>query len=95
MSVGKRDNLTRFQTVLALLILNGMVKTKLAILPILCCEEIVKNSFKVLTKPHLDVTPTIASTVKGDPQLACIQGSCGFSTTIRRGVGDLRGSTIL
>ena len=40
MSVGKRDYLTRFQTLLTLLILNGMVKTKLAILPILCCEEI-------------------------------------------------------
>ena len=39
MFVGKRDYLTRFQT-----LLNGMVKTKLAILPILCCEEIVKNS---------------------------------------------------
>ena len=44
MSVGKRDNLTRFQTFLALSTLNGMVKTKLAILPILYCEEIVKNS---------------------------------------------------
>ena len=44
MSVGKKDNLTRFQTLLALSILNGMVKTKLAILPILYCEEIVKNS---------------------------------------------------
>ena len=40
----KRDNFRRYHTLLALLILNGKVKTKLAILPILCCEEIVKNS---------------------------------------------------
>ena len=49
MSVGKRDNLRRFQTLLALLILNGMVKMKLAILPILCCEEIVKNSIPFIS----------------------------------------------
>ena len=42
--VGKMDYLTRFLTLLTLLILNAMVKTKLAILSILCCEEIVKNS---------------------------------------------------
>ena len=44
MSVGKRDYLSRLQTLLIFLILNGTAKTKLAILPFLCCEEIVKNS---------------------------------------------------
>ena len=44
MSVDNRDNLTRFQTLLAPLVLNGMVKTKLVILPIMCCEEIVENA---------------------------------------------------
>ena len=48
MSVDKRDYVRRFQTLLVLLILNGMVKTKLAILPILCCEEIVKNAIVVI-----------------------------------------------
>ena len=53
MSVGKRDNLTRFQTLLIFLIVNGMIKTKLAILPILCCEEIVKNSIGYVTSLYL------------------------------------------
>ena len=44
MSVGKRDNLLKLQTLLVFLILNSMVKMKLAILPFLCCGEIVKNS---------------------------------------------------
>ena len=44
MSVGKRDYLSRFQTLLVFLILNGMAKTKLAMLSFLCSEEIVKNS---------------------------------------------------
>ena len=44
MSVSKRDYLSRLQTLLVSLILNGMAKTKLAILPFSCCGEIVKNS---------------------------------------------------
>ena len=44
MSVGKRDYFLRLQTLLVFLILNGVAKTKLAILPFLCCGEIVKNS---------------------------------------------------
>ena len=40
----KRDYLSRLQTLLVFLILNGTVKTKLAILSFLCCEEILKNS---------------------------------------------------
>ena len=44
MSVGKRDYLSRLQTLLVFLILNGIAKTKLAILAFLDCGEIVKNS---------------------------------------------------
>ena len=44
MSVGKRDCLSRLQTLWVFLILNGMAKTKLAILPFLCCGEIMTNS---------------------------------------------------
>ena len=44
MLVGKRVYLPRLQTLLVFVILNGMSKTKLAILPFLCCGEIVKNS---------------------------------------------------
>ena len=40
MAVGKKDYLSRLQTLLVFLILNGMAKTKLAILPFLCCGEI-------------------------------------------------------
>ena len=42
----KKHHLSRLQTLLVLLILNGEAKTKLTILPILCCEEIVKNSIE-------------------------------------------------
>ena len=45
MSVGKRDYFLRLQTLLVFLILNGVAKTKLAILPFLCCAEVVKNSY--------------------------------------------------
>ena len=41
MSFGKSHYLSRLQTLLVFIILNGMAKTKLAIL---CCREIVKNS---------------------------------------------------
>ena len=44
MSVGKRDYLSRLETLLVFLILNSIAKTKLAILPFLCCGKIVKNS---------------------------------------------------
>ena len=44
MSVGKRDYLSRLQTLLVFIILNGTAKTKLAKLAFLQCEEIVKNS---------------------------------------------------
>ena len=44
MSVGNRDYLPRLQTLLVFLILNGMAKTKLAILPFLSCGEIMKNA---------------------------------------------------
>ena len=44
MSVGKQGYLLRLQTLLVFLILNGMAKMKLDILPFLCCGEIVKNS---------------------------------------------------
>ena len=44
MSVGKRDYLSRLQTLLLFLILNGIAKTKFAIWAFLCCGEIVKNS---------------------------------------------------
>ena len=44
MSVSKRDYLCKLQILLVFLILNDMAKTKLAILPFLCCREIVKNS---------------------------------------------------
>ena len=37
MSVGKRDYLSRLQPLLIFLILNDIVKMKLAILPFLCC----------------------------------------------------------
>ena len=43
MSVGKTDYLSRLQILLVFLILNGMAKRKLAILPFLCCGEIMKN----------------------------------------------------
>ena len=35
----------KVQTSLVFLILNGMAKAKMAILPFFCCGEIVKNSF--------------------------------------------------
>ena len=41
--VGTRDYLSRLQTLFFIYILNGMAKMKLAILPFLCCREIVKN----------------------------------------------------
>ena len=47
MSVVKRDYLSRLQTLLVFLILNGMTETKLAILPFLCCWGIVKNSIGI------------------------------------------------
>ena len=43
MSVGKRNYISRLQTLLVYLFLNGTAKTKLAILPLLGCGEIVKN----------------------------------------------------
>ena len=45
----KRDYLSRLQTLFVILILNGMAKTKLAVLPFLCCGEIVKNSITLYT----------------------------------------------
>ena len=45
----KRDYLSRLQTLLVILILNSMAKTKLAVLPFLCCGEIVKNSITLYT----------------------------------------------
>ena len=48
-SVSKREFLSRLQTLLAFLILNGMAKMKLAILPFLCCGQIVKNSSLYVT----------------------------------------------
>ena len=50
-SVGKRQYLSMLQTLLVFLILNDMVKTKLAILPLLCCTEIVKNSIEMAKTP--------------------------------------------
>ena len=52
MSVGKRDYFSRLQTLLVFLVLNGMAKTKLAVLPFFCCGEIGKNSSG---NPDLDV----------------------------------------
>ena len=49
MSVGKRDYLSRLQTLLVFLILDGMAKMKLAVLPFLCCGEILKNSIHLVT----------------------------------------------
>ena len=43
MSVGKKFHLSRLQSLLVFRILNCMAKTKLAILPLSCCDEIVKN----------------------------------------------------
>ena len=51
MPTGKRGYLSRLKTLLVFLIFNGMVKTKLAILPILYCEEIVKNYFNLKYYP--------------------------------------------
>ena len=45
----KGDYLSRLQTLLVILILNGMAKTKLTVLPFLCCGEIVKNSITLYT----------------------------------------------
>ena len=45
MSVGKWDNLSRLETLL--IFLNVTDKTKLAILGLLYCGEIVKNSIDV------------------------------------------------
>ena len=47
MSVGKRDWLSRLQTLLVFFILNGMAKTRFAILPFLFSGE--KNS--IATSP--------------------------------------------
>ena len=44
MSNGTRYYLSRLHTVLIFLVLNGMAKMRLAILPFLCCGEMVKNS---------------------------------------------------
>ena len=44
MSVSKGHYISRLQTLLVFLILNGTAKMKLAILPFLYCGEIVKNS---------------------------------------------------
>ena len=44
MSVGERDYLSRVQTLLVFLILNGVAKMKLAILLFLCSGAIMKNS---------------------------------------------------
>ena len=44
MSVSKRDYLSMLQTLLVIINLNDMAKIKLAILPFLCCGEIMKNS---------------------------------------------------
>ena len=55
MSVGESDSMTRLQTLLLILILNGTAKTKLAILA-LCCGEIVKNS--IWDSDHIDITET-------------------------------------
>ena len=44
MLAGKVGYLSKLQTLLVFLILNGRAKMKLVILPFLCCGEIVKNS---------------------------------------------------
>ena len=44
MLVVKKDYLSRLQTLLVLIILNGTAKMKLAILVFLYCGQIVKNS---------------------------------------------------
>ena len=54
MSVGKMDYLSRLQTSLVFLILIGLAKTKLAILPFLYCGEIVKNSIGKMISGYLD-----------------------------------------
>ena len=56
MSFGKRDYLPRLQTLLFILILNGMAKTKFAILPFLCCGEIVKNCIAYGKSPRFSKT---------------------------------------
>ena len=47
MSVGERDYLSKLQTLLVSLILNGMAKIKLAILPFLCCRGIAKKEYRI------------------------------------------------
>ena len=80
MPVCKRDNLSRLQTLLVFLILNGMAKTKLAILSFLHCGEIVKNSVVIrhvvgigpMVRGHLpDLTSGPPSLVLYLPRLAC------------------------
>ena len=44
MLVSKRDYLSRLHTLSVFVILNGTGKTKLAILALLYCREMVKNS---------------------------------------------------
>ena len=46
MSVGKRHYISRLQTLLVFSLLNGIAKTKLAVLAYLYCGEIMKNSNK-------------------------------------------------
>ena len=53
MCIGKRDYRSREQTLLVFLILNGTVKTKLAIF--LCFGEIVQNSIAMCIWLHLFV----------------------------------------
>ena len=50
LSTGKKYYISRLQTLFVFLILNGMAKTELAILPFLCCEEITKNSNIITNK---------------------------------------------
>ena len=47
MSLGKRDYLSRLQTLLLFFNLNDTAKTKLAIISFLYCGEIVKNRMLV------------------------------------------------
>ena len=59
MLVGKRDNLSRLQTLLVFFILNGMAKTTLVILLFLCSGEIVKNSSDVFNESASEMSLSI------------------------------------
>ena len=54
MSVAWEVYLSRLQTLLVFLILNGMAEMKLALLPFLCCREVVKNSNSAQIKVKLN-----------------------------------------